>query len=202
VQFVVSMHESGGNITIHTRKFHRVVLEDLDGACETPESFALKLSFATRTPIHRAKQIVNNRPHVLKANLTAAAANRLKSVIEDIGGKVRLETHLVTPGETIDRSPPDLRTAVSTTLGPLVCPSCGWEHKGGATHCSMCLRKFRDARRRRVALRERIPDTNPLESAGDAESTLPVNLTRYVKSHRLPVLAGIAAVLLLIIFLK
>jgi hypothetical protein len=202
VLVLLPMGNSSGNITIHTRRFYRVVLERIDGRRETLDSFAIKLSMATRTPIKRAKQIGMNLPHTIKSNLSAPQANRLKSVVEEIGGIARLEAHLVTPGEKARAAPTELKSAGPSTSAPFVCPSCGWEEKGGAMHCPMCLRKFRDPRRKRETLKARLPEDNPLEFEDDFKVSPLEILTLYVKNHQLPVLIGIILVLLLIVVFK
>jgi hypothetical protein len=138
-------------------------------------------------------------PSVLKTHLTAEQANRLKSVIEDIGGVACLESHLVTPGEQVNQGPADSRRARETGRESIVCPSCGWNTTADAKHCPMCLRKFRDLSRRRETLQERVPETNPLEVVEDGKPGVFDGLIGLVRSYQVPLLIG--AVILLIVIL-
>lgn len=128
-------------ITVHTRKFYRVVLEEIDTSCETKQSFAIKLSMRTRTPLPRVQHVVRRLPYTIKSGLSSSQANRLKSILEEIGGRARLETHFVTPGEAhsptqADRAPQEM---VEVKEGErLPCPSCGWDEEPGVEFCSFC----------------------------------------------------------------
>ncbi|UCG51261.1 MAG: hypothetical protein JSW58_13855 [Candidatus Latescibacterota bacterium] len=196
------MADSVKNITIHTKKYYRVVLESVDAKRETPETFAIKLSVRTRTPLPRAKQVVKELPFTLKSNLSAAQANRLKSVIEDIGGKARLESHLVTPGaDDVDR-PPDLRSGVSEATETIVCPACGWEEKGDAKHCSLCLRRFRDPGRQGTTLRDKLPEANPLEADDVGDDNRWQTFLELCRRYQLPILLGVICLLVLILIIK
>lgn len=211
------------NISIHTKRYYLVILEGIDTQRETVESFAIKLSMRTRTTLPRVRQILRNLPYTIKKGLSMAQANRLKNVIEELGGQVRLEPHFVTPRTGREEAGPDepasappstdgrpkprpaempgrpadtntgkpietrqskelpepdepvVQEAPATgTIGDeerqeaIVCPACGWEEEEGATYCSLCLRRFRNAKRRGT-LEERVPDENPLRSRDGAK---------------------------------
>ncbi len=195
------MSRTTENITIHTKKFFRVVLEGFDPTVDTAESFSVKLSMRTRVSLPRARQLVAGLPRIVKSGLSAAQANRLKSVLEDIGGKARLETHLVTPGENHDIAA-DLRSDGGDSDETMVCPSCGWEEKVGATFCSICLRKFRAQGSRSGSLADKLPDANPLD-AGEEPAIDYVELIKtFVQKHQLVILAGIIGLLLIVLILK
>jgi hypothetical protein len=174
---------------VHTRKFYRIVLEEIDSSVETPETFALKLTLRLRMTTPRAKSIVRHLPCVLRSNMSAKEANRLKAVLEDIGGQCRLETHFVTPGEGRSPATPDSAERTEKerpedeTRDPFrfKCPKCGNEEGPDATFCSMCLRKFRDPTKRNEGLGARIPHDNPL---GGTEFRLPDDI-RFVTDHPL-----------------
>jgi hypothetical protein len=86
-------------VNVHTRKFYRVVLEGIDPNKETPATFALKLSLRLSITLPRSKQFVKNAPCRIKGNISASEANKLKAILEEIGGQCRLESHFVTFGE-------------------------------------------------------------------------------------------------------
>lgn len=189
------------DLTIHTRKYFRVVLDGIDPALETPDSFAIKLTVKTRTVLRRARHVAHNVPYVVKSGLDASRANYLKSLLEEIGGIVRLESHFVTPGE--DDRPPERREArpAPTTAGTnsVHCPACGWEEPAGARFCSMCHRKFRDPNRGADSLLKRLPETNPLLIR--RQTTRPDPLREVWARYKLPIIIG-GAIILIFILLK
>ncbi|UCH83442.1 MAG: hypothetical protein JSW50_13435 [Candidatus Latescibacterota bacterium] len=196
------MPRTSENITIHTRKFFRVTLRDIDRACETPESFAIKLSLVTKTPITRAKQIVATLPHLIKHDLSAAQANRLKSLIEDIGGVVAVEPHYVTPGQETTAVQRDFRTDSSQLSAPSVCPSCEVETKEGAEYCEICLRKFRRAGQDRITLQERLPDVNPLATEVIPENDRSDTVASAIWRHRFLVVVFFILFVLFVFIVK
>ena len=74
--------------TINHKKYYRVILEGFDPQKANADSFALKLSMATRTSLPRARQVVRGLPTVIKRDLDVVQANKLKSNVERSG-----ETH-------------------------------------------------------------------------------------------------------------
>jgi hypothetical protein len=127
-------------ITVHTRKFYRVVLEGIDAKVASTESFSIKLSLRMRTPLPRVRQVLRKLPCTIKRGLEADQANRLKAVLESIGGRVHLESYFVTPGQ---EEPCDGHLQIvpeePDVVVTQVCPSCGREDEAGAKHCSFCL---------------------------------------------------------------
>lgn len=195
------MSRTTEKVTIHTKKFYRVVLEGFDPAFDTVESFAVKLSMRTRVSLPRARQLIRGLPRIVKSNLSSAQANRLKGVLEEIGGKARIETHLVTPGENNDIAS-DLRSGGDCTDQTIVCPSCGWEEKAGAAFCSICLRKFRTSGSRSTTLAERLPEANPLKAGDEPAFDRFEAIKAFAKKNRLAILVGIIALLLVFIVSK
>ncbi len=196
-------HPTDG-ITIHTKKYFRVILESIDADLETVESFAVKLSTRARVSLPRAMFVASRLPYTVKSGLGPAQANRLKCVLEEIGGKARVEAHLVTPEDHPDQRQDALRgvRSAADAKEPIVCPECGWEERRGATYCSFCHRKFRDQASRHESLEDRLPDVNPLDlSAGENPFRWAV-VVDYVRQHQLRVLTGIIVLLLLIVLLK
>ncbi|MFQ5511889.1 MAG: hypothetical protein ACE5EO_08575 [Candidatus Krumholzibacteriia bacterium] len=204
------MTETDEQLSVHSRKFYKVVLEAIDDENETMESFAIKLSMRLRVPFPRIRQVLRQLPCTVKSHVTAAQANRLKAMIEEVGGRVRLETHFATPGSRED-APEDLRDDAGGAKdeGKIQCPACGWESDEGAQFCSMCLRRFRDTRQRRDSLGTEIPHDNPLDeqsfrrSAGAEPSPSPAfDPVAFWGRYKLPILIGGAVLLLLVILLK
>ena len=195
------MSRSSDHVTIHTKKYYRVVLEGIDTSLETPESFAVKLATRLHVSYPRAKLVVSQLPYLAKSGITAAQANRLKTILEEMGGKARVESHLVTPKDTGE---PTEGSGISFVEGQgrIVCPACGWEAKEGATHCSLCYRKFRDRASRPQSLEERIPATNPLDVDEDASPSLFLLLWRIARRHQLAILLGVIAVLVVFLVAK
>jgi hypothetical protein len=127
-------------IGVHTQKFYRVVLEGIDPKMASPESFSIKLALRTRTALPRVRQVLRNLPCAIKRGLDANQANRLKSVLESIGGRARLETYFVTPGrEETSEGHLQVLATEPEVVATRVCPLCGWEDEIGAKHCSFCL---------------------------------------------------------------
>lgn len=184
--------------TIHTKGYYRVVLEGIDSAQDSPDSFALELSMRIPISLPHARQMANRLPQVVKDGLTAAQANKLKGVIETIGGKARLEAHVVTPSEPDDTGS-DLRTQ---TQGIVECPSCGWQEAPGATHCSICLRRFRNTGSGTGTLKDRCPEENPLVDRNVHHGDRWSDITAVVRRFRLPILLAVIAVLVIILVSK
>ena len=86
-------------ISVHSKKYYRVVLEKIDRERATIESFTIKLSLRMRTSLPRVKQVARRLPCAIKHSLTVNQANKLKNLLEELGGVVRIESHIVTPGE-------------------------------------------------------------------------------------------------------
>ena len=100
-------------VSLHSKKYYRVVLETIDPARANPESFAIKLAMASRTSLPRVRQVVRNLPYAIKKGLTVAQANRLKSLVEKCGGRARLETYFLTPGQD------DRPSSAGSAIAPL-----------------------------------------------------------------------------------
>jgi hypothetical protein len=188
-------------ITIHTKKFYRVILEGIDTGVETPDSFAVKLSSRLNVPIARAKLVARCLPYTAKSGLNAAQANRLKTVLDEIGGKARVEPHFVTPPEPNDRETRSSRPA-DRSAATLVCPACGSEQPKDAKFCAFCLRKFRDPQSRIDSLADRLPEENPLEFVPREPGLDWIAALRFVRERPVPLLIGAIVVLLIVVLLK
>lgn len=149
---------------------YRVILEGIASEQETPDSFALKLSTRMHASFPRVRSLVDRLPCVVKKNVTVSQAKRLQAILEELGARVRVEAQSAASSADRTRGDRDARasgarSAAPTASAPLEeCPNCGWELEAQATHCPLCLRKFRDASARPRTLGERLPERNPLET--------------------------------------
>jgi hypothetical protein len=138
-------------------KYYRVILSGIDPRKETPDTFALKLSIQTRTPISRINSIVRNLPAPIKSGLDVTQARKFSAVMEELGGKTTIESYYLRPGEShISRSGQherghlhaewvdDETAPAADKANSLIklCISCGWENSEDASHCEFCHRKF------------------------------------------------------------
>ncbi|MCK4774520.1 MAG: hypothetical protein KAT30_07030, partial [Candidatus Krumholzibacteria bacterium] len=129
-------------ISVHSKRFFRVVLEAIDADRDSPDSFAIKLSMKTHTSLPRVRQLVRRLPCTIKQGLSVDQANRLKVVLEQLNGRARLESYLETPG--VDK-PASTQPAVhlgedaeEVVVELRNCVSCGTALDEGAESCSFC----------------------------------------------------------------
>jgi hypothetical protein len=195
------MSSPSDETTIHTKRYFRVVLEGIDTNLESFESFTVKLAARGHVTLSRARAVASHFPYTVKSNLTAAQANRLKTVLEEIGGRVRVEPHFVTPASA-DNAGRDVTRGRLREGEAFVCPTCGCKVEKGATYCSLCYRKFRDPASRLETLEERIPEKNPLDfEVGEGEIGW-VRILDEARRHLLAVLIGVIVILVLVIIVK
>lgn len=207
--------ESGSPIDIHTRKYYRVVVEGIDPSRANEDSFAIKLSMTTRSTPQRVRTVIRNLPYTVKSGLSATAANKLKAIIERIGGIVRIETHFVTPGKESEAYRHHTGASRASEAGKagnvepeveqiFICPECGHLTEEGATFCTVCHRKFRGPGRK-DGLGDRVPEDNPLnedEAMGEQEISVEqeLTLTEAWRRYKIPiVLVGVGFLLLLLL---
>jgi hypothetical protein len=130
-------------ISVHSKRYFRVVLESINPDRESAESFAIKLAMRTRTSLPRVRQVVRRLPCPVKQGVSVAQANALKSVLEGIGGKARIESYLETPG--LDTPQPQSKPvhlghdeADEVVVELRNCAVCGWALEEGSESCSFC----------------------------------------------------------------
>ncbi len=200
-------------VTVNTKKYYRVILEGIDPNIASPESFAIKLSLRTRTALPRVQQVLRHLPYSVKRGVDADQANKLKSVLESIGGRARLETYFVTPGQKDSDGDVQVVPADSPVVSKVTCPTCGWEDEAGAGHCSFCLEPRKGGGIEPVEsgddsppeVEETRPRKEPTERRRPPVSPLPAreaSVGAHLWQNRLLIVAGMLLVLLVIAILK
>jgi hypothetical protein len=185
---------------IHTKRFYRVILEGIDDV-GTPDGFAVKLASKVQVPLTRAKLVARCLPYTAKSGLNLEQANRLRVMLEEIGGKVRVEQHYLTPQGAAGAAGPAGDRA-GGGKAPAVCPECGAGQPSEAAYCAFCLRKFRDPTSRPATLEELLPTENPLETGGALRGIDWLAAVRFVRRRPIPVLVGLIGVLVAIVLIK
>ncbi len=185
-----------------------MILEGVDPLKETLDTFSIKVSLQTRTPLPRVRSILKRFPNTVKSGLDQTQARKLAAVLEELGGRTRIESYYIWPGERDDRSSDLWKPAVvQATLDDagkrgrsISCPFCGWRNDGNMEYCSFCLEGFREHLPTPMELRSMVPKENPLgmkereEMGSDAA-------TRLLANQKLLIALALIA-LLLIILLK
>jgi hypothetical protein len=195
-------------VTVHSEKLYRVVLEKIDRTQETADTFAIKLSMRTRTPLPRCRLVIRRLPSVIKQNVSVAKANKLKAILEEIGGRARVESHFVTQGAadpTIEHQEqpehPELDTLVEFN-----CPSCGSREQEDAEFCSSCREPMIQGKPKEVGRKENgpVPDKtgDPVEEPVIEPASPGFDLTKILRENKLLIAAGILMVLLTVAILK
>ncbi len=69
------------------QKSFRVILEDILSGIETTDSFAIKFSLLTKTPISKMKHVVRRLPAPIWSGQGRSRAEHILALIEEAGGK-------------------------------------------------------------------------------------------------------------------
>lgn len=177
---------------------YRVVLESIDSARDNEASFALKMSMKLRTPLPRIKSLVKSMPARIADRIPYKRALHLAKLIEEMGGKVRLD---VCPDESrASRGPGGQTATTDCSRDGRTCPACGWVDEYDAEFCSVCLKRFTRPKKPDVgALRDPAVADNPLDESGQRRA----GVAEYASSvARLPWAAKLAgAAFLVLLFL-
>jgi hypothetical protein len=174
---------------------YQVILEAINLAQETPASFALKLSMRIRSPLPRVTSLVKKLPARVGGHLSSQKANKLASILEELGGIPRVVVH-TQETEPVEEQKPvpkedstkrrkgesrqdeenfdqgtktQTRAAPSTTAGPkasIICPECGWEGDADARFCPICSFVFEKVEKPDLALLGKKVQENPLRLVG------------------------------------
>jgi hypothetical protein len=133
------------------RNSYRVMLEDIASGIETTDSFAIKFSLLTKTPISKTKHIVNRLPAPIWTGEGRSRAEHILALIEEAGGKGSIvETGSAPSGSpAFAPSPAAASAAPAGPASPVKCKSacrwCGFPMKEGETRCGFCMTAIGDA---------------------------------------------------------
>ncbi len=177
---------------------YSVTLVSIDRETETPDTFALKLSMRLKSPLPRMRSLVARTPCVLVQRVPYRKACSLCSVVEQLGGKARMqairEEPVVVEAPMAQETPAPAEKPVSARRAPsgaLFCPSCGWEEDAEARFCSMCRHTFDKTERINLAdlAGMNAPADNPFAVGHEAQAP---------RRFRMPDLENVSARALLI----
>ena len=110
-----------------------VVLEEIRSDVETADSFAIKFSLLTKTPISKMKHIVKNLPAPVWSGPGRARAGNVLALIEEAGGRGN-----IVEGVSTAAAKGSAKNA-KNTKNRMICRSCGFPMKEGDTHCEFCM---------------------------------------------------------------
>ena len=139
----------------------RVMLVDIKREIETPDSFAIKFSLLTKTPLPKVKQMVRSLPVTIWSGKGRGKAERILSVIDEAGGRGGIE---------LDSAPCAMRLRPDTPRETASCRYCGFPLKEGDSRCDFCRTPVSDA-----GAPER-PEAPPAPRAGIPRARLAVYL--------------------------
>ncbi len=107
----------------------RVMLVDIKREIETPDSFAIKFSLLTKTPLPKVKQMVRSLPVTIWSGKGRGKAERILSIIDEAGGKggIEMEAAFVPP-PVVENKPRE----------HALCRYCGFPLKDGDSRCDFC----------------------------------------------------------------
>jgi serine/threonine protein kinase len=192
---------------------YRVMLARIDLSVETIETFALKLSMRLKSPLPRMRSLVSRTPCTVAQRLPYRKAKWLQSVLEELGGEVRLEEVVEAPrSEERPKEPSDVKQEATnrhvqperrSATGGIICSRCGWEEDADAKFCSLCLRRFNKTDKLNVPGPDGIPnpDENPLGLPDSRNATLQEAADWFRSVPPAVLFIASAAVLLLVIIL-
>jgi len=117
------------------RKSFCVVLDGIRSDVETPESFTIKFSLLTKTPISKMKHLVGKLPVPIWSGEGRSRAEHILVLIEEAGGK----------GSIVESGASALlKSPAKETADKLACNWCGFPLKEGDSHCEFCLTPVRE----------------------------------------------------------
>jgi hypothetical protein len=127
----------------------RVMLVDIKREIETPDSFAIKFSILTKTPLPKVKHMIRTLPVTLWKGEGRAKAERILSIIDEAGGKGSIEE---------ETQPEPASAPEAAPVERPVCRYCGFPLKEGDTRCEFCMTTVTE---NRPSERHSIADTAP-----------------------------------------
>ena len=131
--------------TLDGQRSYRVILEDILSGIETTDSFAIKFSLLTKTPISKMKHVVHRLPAPIWSGEGRSRAEHILALIEEAGGKGSIvETGGAPPPPT---SPAGPEGSAKPAVGKSTCRWCGFPMKEEETRCGFCMMTVRDVER-------------------------------------------------------
>ncbi len=153
-------------------------------------------------PLARAQLVARCLPYIARSGLNTEQANRLKTLLEEIGGKTRVEPYFVTPQDPVAADGP-ARGACRRRqdAGPLSGVRRGAAERSGVLLLSVCENSA-DPSSRPATLEEMLPNENPLETGGAEKGIDWLAAVRFVRRRPIAVLVGVIVVLVAIVLIK
>lgn len=143
---------------LDARTSYRVVLEDIASGIETADSFAIKFSLLTKTPISKMKHVVRALPAPIWAGQGRARAEHVLALIEEAGGR----GSIVETGSAAPR--PATPATSASPAGPakpagvkFACRWCGFPMREDETRCGFCMTAIGDVEKKEPRAEPRIP---------------------------------------------
>lgn len=123
---------------LEEKRTYRVVLDDISSGIETVDSFAIKFSLFTKSPLARMKHIVRRLPATVWAGEGRSRAERVLALIEEAGGRGRVVEADAAPVEAPE-SREDPPNSAKVPEAERTCAMCGFPMKSGETRCGFCM---------------------------------------------------------------
>ena len=121
--------------TIDGQKSYRVILEDIASGIETTDSFAIKFSLLTKTPISKIKHIIHRLPAPIWSGRGRSRAEHILALIEEAGGRGSIvEIEGAAPASPVGAGGPAKPAKSKPT-----CRWCGFPMKEEETRCGFCM---------------------------------------------------------------
>jgi hypothetical protein len=140
--------------TIDGQKSYRVILEDIASGIETTDSFAIKFSLLTKTPISKMKHVVHRLPAPIWSGEGRSRAEHILALIEEAGGKGSIvETGGAPPppaspaGPRVPGGPVGSGEPAKTAKSKSTCRWCGFPMKEDEKRCGFCMMTVGDVER-------------------------------------------------------
>jgi hypothetical protein len=123
------------------QKHYSVILEEIRPDVETPDSFAIKFSLLTKTPISKMKHIVSSLPTPIWTGQGTSRAENILALIEEAGGR----------GSIVEGEEATLVKGSSRAgKNRVSCRWCGFPIKAGDTHCDFCMTPVGDVEKEEI----------------------------------------------------
>jgi len=126
------------------RRF-RVVLEGIRTEYETAGSFAIKFGLAISEPVTKIQHMMRSLPAVVWKGESASTAAGLLAMVEEAGGRARIEEIAVeteraaSAGPGISSEPEGNKASSPDRDRSSGCPACGFPVRGEEKYCQFCL---------------------------------------------------------------